>query len=211
MRYSLLLSTTLAMFATAGASAATFVFDSDPFAGSDALTTPGRQIVGAEPFISFDALSDRYLFRSVVGLGSPLNFANGAIGDLPTSGTNVVVLQTFDNDGDPTTQFGAGSAADLIANQITSDGAGTFIYFNSILNTPRLVFSTNLNDPTADLKILTRMTNLEGNPNSLAGFGRDNFAIPEPATWMLLLLGFGTIGYMLRASRRRQKLTLSYR
>ena len=37
----------------ANLNAATFNFVTDPFAGSDALTTPGIQIVGGEPSISF--------------------------------------------------------------------------------------------------------------------------------------------------------------
>jgi hypothetical protein len=36
----------------ANAGAATFTFATDPFAGSTALTTPGRQVVGGEPFTS---------------------------------------------------------------------------------------------------------------------------------------------------------------
>ena len=45
------------------ASAAVFTFDTDPFASSDALTTPGRQIVGGEPFISFSLASDVFAFE----------------------------------------------------------------------------------------------------------------------------------------------------
>lgn len=35
-------------------------------------------------------------------------------------------------------------------------------------------------------------------------------AVPEPATWAMMLLGFGFIGAAMRSSKRRQKLTLSY-
>lgn len=34
-------------------------------------------------------------------------------------------------------------------------------------------------------------------------------AVPEPATWLLMMLGFGLVGGVLR-SQRRQKLTVSY-
>lgn len=214
MRLYAMLSAALALFGAANASAATFVFDTDPFAGTDALSTPGRQIIGNESFITFDPATDQFVLEgSVFKLGS-LSFANDFVANLPISGLNVAVLQTLDDDGDPLTPFGAGSAATLLANQITSDGAGMFIYFNSGLATPRLVFSTNLSDPAADLKIIARMTNLAGNPGSLAGFGEGNFAVqnpvPEPATWMMLLLGFGAVGYLVRSSRRREKLSPSY-
>ena len=35
-------------------------------------------------------------------------------------------------------------------------------------------------------------------------------AVPEPATWAMMLLGFGFIGGMMRSAKRRRKLTVSY-
>lgn len=35
-------------------------------------------------------------------------------------------------------------------------------------------------------------------------------AVPEPATWALMLIGFGFVGGALRSSKRKQKLTVSY-
>ena len=35
-------------------------------------------------------------------------------------------------------------------------------------------------------------------------------AVPEPATWAMLLLGFGFVGGVMRTAKRRQKLTVSY-
>jgi hypothetical protein len=194
----------------APAAAADFVFETDPFAGSTALTTPGRQVVGGEPFITFDASADAFVFDpSVFELGTTINFASDVAGDLPETGANVVVLRTLDNDSDPITPFGAGVAATLIADRITQDGAGLFVYFNSGLNVPRLVYSTNLSDPTADLAVLARLTNLSGNTAALADFTADNFRIlaapiPEPSAWALMILGFGAAGAMFRASGPRR-------
>ena len=191
--------------AATGASAATFVFNSDPFAGSAAPATPGRQIVGGEPSIVFDVTADQFVFdRAFFDVGGTVVFANDDVGSLASSGLNVIVLETFDNDGDPGSAFGAGAAANLLANQITADGAGFFVYFNSALNLPRLVYSTNLNEPDSDLKILARMTNLTGNMGGLAGFTAANFAvtpaaIPEPATWAMMLAGFMAAGLALRS------------
>jgi len=173
---------------SAGANAATFTFDTDPFAGSTALTTPGRQIVGGEPFISFSIATDVFAFApTIFGAGDQVMFANDIVGNLPTSGVNIIVLQTTDNDGNPATPFGAGNAANLIADQITPSGPGFFVYFNSGLDLPRLVFSTDLSDNTADLKVLARMTNLSGRSDLLPTFTSSNFAmIPEPSSFLLL-------------------------
>lgn len=184
----------------ANVSATTFTFDTDPFAGTDALTTPGRQIVGGESSIDFSISSDSFLFDSVVfGIQGPISFANDTVGNLPSTGLNVVVLQTFDTDNDPATPFGAGNAANLIAEQITSPGAGFFVYFNSGLDLPRLVYSTDLSDFTSDLKILARMTNLQGDAgrSAIPTFSAANFqlidgdpsvSVPEHASHLTILI-----------------------
>src|SRR5205085_1567087 len=138
--------------------ASTFRFDTDPFAGTNVLNTPGRQVIGGEDFLSFSISRDVFSMNTAAfGVSGPVNFVNALAPNIPAGGVNVVVLDSFDNDNNPLTPFGAGQAADLIANQITTPGAGFFVYFNQSLDLPRLVFSTDLNDNNADLKILARM------------------------------------------------------
>jgi hypothetical protein len=163
-----------------------------------------------EPFIVFNPAVDVFAFDSAFFDLGGLDFFNGVIGSLPTSGIEVVVLQTFDDDADAGTAFGAGSAANLIATQVTANGAGVFIYFNSGLDVARLVYSTNLNDNTADLKILARMTNLSGSAgrDALASFTAANFQtvatpVPEPAT-LTLLASVGGLWIARRFARRRR-------
>ena len=161
------------------ADAATISFSSDPFAGSTALTTPGRQVVGGELFTAFDIGADVFEFSTFVFGIDQILFANDLAGNLPTSNVNVVVLQSLDNDGDPLTAFGAGNAANLIAAQITAPGPGFFIYFNSGLNLPRLVYSTDLSENTSDLKILARLTDFSGQPGVLPTFTAENFSVTQ--------------------------------
>jgi hypothetical protein len=206
----------LATFLLAGlatASATVFSFNTDPFAGTTAPATPGRQVVGGESFITFSIATDVFAFDPAAFGVSSLNLANTTAAGLPSSGVNVIVLQTFDNDANSTTPFGAANAADLIANAITTPGPGFFIYFNSSLDLPRLVYSTNLGDNTADLRILARLTNLNGQlgRDAFATFTSANFQlvaapVPETGGVLLLLMAGGALAlgrrYFGRSGRR---------
>ena len=190
----------------AEANAATISFATDPFAGSTALITPGRQIVGNELFTTFDIATDVFAFdASVFGISS-ISFANNVVNNIPPTGINVAVLQTFDDDNNPATPFGAGNAANLIAAQLVTSTPGFFVYFNQGLDLPRLVFSTDLSDNTSDLRVLARLTNLSGQTgrDALAQFTPANFAItqvPEPSSVSLLMLG-GGLASLYRKLRR---------
>lgn len=184
--------------------AAVFTSSADPFAGSTALTTPGRQIVGDEDFINFSIATDIFLLTSPeFGVSNPVQFGNDLAANLPASGLNVIVLQ------DTPDPLGAGSAASLIAAQITTPGPGFFLYFNSGLGMPRLVYSTDLSDSTADLKILFRLENLtgQGGRDALPTFTAANFAftsaVPEPSTAMLTAGAFALLAGCGAWRRRR--------
>ena len=181
----------------APAFAAPVVFSINPFAGSTADPNDGvRTIFGGveRQLPSFDIAVDRFVFDPVVfGLAAGLQVVNGLVSALPDGGVNVVILQSTDNDNNPATAFNAGAAANLIASAIDDDGAGFFVYFNSVLAVNRLVYSSNLNSATADLSILARINSPTGAQAiaSLPAFTAANFAVPEPETWTLALLGLG--------------------
>jgi hypothetical protein len=196
--------------------ATTFTFNTDPFAGTDVLNTPGRQIVANESFINFNPATDVFSLESTVfSVGTTVNFVNASADNLPAGGVNVIVLDTFDNDNNPATPFGAGNAADLIASHITTPGSGFFIYFNQTLNLPRLVFSEDLSSNTSDLKVLARMLNLTGQTGmgALPDFTAANFAIttstatPEPSS-LSLFIQMCVLGVCWYFVRRRMKIGL---
>ena len=210
MRCSILYVAVAVLMLNAKANAAPILFDTNPFAGSTALTTPGRQIVANELFTVFDIATDVFTFdASVFGITS-IDFANDVVGNLPTSGVNTVVLRTFDNDNDPMTPFGAGNAANLIAGRLTTPAPGVFVSLNQGLDLARLVFSTDLDDNTSDLKVLARLTNLTGQAgrDSFPQFSEANFAIsqvPEPSTLSLLIAAGGLLAARSRFRPARSR------
>ncbi|MEL6245004.1 MAG: CHRD domain-containing protein, partial [Pseudomonadota bacterium] len=156
-------------------------FKGDPFEGAD-VSAEGRQIVGGEDFISdFDFTNDAYRFDAEdFGVGGEVRFASldaNADGAAIPAGSNVIVLLNADNDGDASTPFLAGTAAAQIAALVDDAGPGFFVYWNSNLGVNRLVYSTDLSDPSADLKIVSRQTDLSGQDaiDALADFNAENF------------------------------------
>jgi hypothetical protein len=183
----------------APAAAATIVFNADPFEGSTAPGTPGRQIVGGEPFLSVDFSTDVFQFDTeFFAIGPTINLVNDVEANIPATGVNVVILRSF---GPP---MAAGIAADLIAARITQPGPGLFMYFNTGLNVPRLVYSADLSVNDADLKILARFTNLTGATGqaAMATVTADNFElVPEPSLVLLLGAGLGSLALARRRGR----------
>ena len=207
------LAATLALAVSGPVQAADFLFGTDPFAGTTALETPGRQVVGGATALvipSFDIDGDRLLFDvDAFASALPFEFANALASGLPDT-TNLISLRDIDADGDITNGVlnNAVLSANLIAANTVGAGPGLFIYYNSSLDVNRLVFSTDLSSGMADLAILAVFADQKGTvaAAALQQYGAENFgttgAIPEPATWAMLIAGFGLVGSAARRRRR---------
>ena len=138
----------------------------------------GRQIIGGEDtIVDFSLGRDTLAFnRAALNIGGDVAFFNGRAADLPSSGVNVIVLQDVDPDGNPNTPFLAGTAANLIAQQVNQSRAGIFVYFNSNLQQSRVVYSEDLSSANADLTIVARLSGNAGSAGALQNFTAANFA-----------------------------------
>lgn len=159
-----------------------------------------------EPLITFVPGVDQFQFDlgafGPYGVGPNILFVNDVVSNIPVTDVNMIVLRTFDDDANSATLFGAATAANLIAARLTAPTDGFFIYFNQTLDLPRLVFSTNLDDNTADLKILARLTNLTGPAGqaAMATFTAADFAtvsaVPEPSSMLVLAAGGAFLAFL---------------
>ena len=190
----------------------TFTFNTDPLAGSIARDVPQRLLIGGEQFISFNPAKDMFAFGPIIfGGDAQIRLANGPVNALAPN-ANLVVLQTLDNDNDPLTPFGAFQAADLLAATITQHGSGVFVFFNEDLALPELIYSDDLASNQADLKVLARMINLNGqfgidqlHTFSAADFGITNSAAAAPEPPSVALFGPGILMVAIAAIRKRSR------
>ena len=186
------------------------------FAGADTITSgAGRDTIvydatslGSAPdtLVDFDVAQDRFLLNATdFNVTGPLRVQNALAANLVSNGSNVIVLRDSDNDANPATPFNARSAAQAIGTAITTDGAGFFVYFNSVLNLNRLVYSTNLNDGAAALTVLGAIGTTTGQAaiTQLTQYGEANFAfgaVPAGA--------IATVGTQSSARSQAVKLTV---
>ncbi len=132
--------------------------------GADSVVY-NRSSLGSGPdnIHDFSIAEDLFLLNaSDFGVTGDVSFINALAADLPAEGANVIVLQDFDDDNDPGTVFNARSAARLIGDQVSAEGDGFFVYFNSALNINRLVYTPDLSNGDAPLTILAALVDLTG-------------------------------------------------
>ena len=97
-----------------------------------------------------------------------------------------------------------GIETNLVDNYVFAPSAGGALKYMLTANTPYLLkLNTNGN---------INSTNLSGYRGSQHGeflFGIASTAVPEPATWTMMLAGFGVVGFGLR-SRRKASVCVTY-
>lgn len=157
----------------------------------------------------FDTDADVFqLHLGSFGITDGLNFTSlldstTDIGDL----ANLVIVVKTDDDNDLSTGFNARSALGVIADSTDTDRAGFFIYHNQGLSINRLVFTENLNDGSASIRILAAILDPVGNEAiaRLSAFSAANFeAAPVPLPAALPLFASALAGAGVLRSRRKK-------
>ncbi len=159
---------------------------------------------------------------NVTGISVTLSdFVHTYVGDLIASLSHGgVTTQLFARPGVPASFFG--SSSNLVGTYSFSDGGGSL--FQTFANSGNLEVTPGSYSPLDAFSAFNGMSangdwtltvsdNAGGDQGSLGGFTlnvNSIGAVPEPATWALLLLGFFGIGGMMRAKRRIARTTVSY-
>ena len=191
-----------------------FLMDGDTFTQPFAISntsTAGESVLS----FGFDLAGTGYVFDPV-DLGPP---GNGTAGTpfTPQGGSgittgivnpvNVVDGSTFFSmdftDFTPGETFSwlldidpsGGGSPSVFGNNLI--GASVYVDFSNGLRGSGLIEAVAGNSDAGQLRISTFT------PTPPRG-------VPEPATWAMMMLGFGVVGASMRANRRRQKLTVQY-
>jgi hypothetical protein len=134
-----------------------------------------------------------------------VNLFLGATGATPSTANNLLGLHytyTPSSCASPFHAFEGSDAPAYGANNLNFEGACTGLY-DSLAQT----VSTTVG---GSYTLKFSLSNSAAGPNGLRIFATDSAAtgaVPEPATWAMMLLGFGGIGFSLRRRRRLETAT----
>jgi hypothetical protein len=156
---------------------------------SAAALAVGPVAASAATFVSFDGSTgvfgndrvDAPTFADTIDLGAL------AAGAYRISGT---ISSTY--------QAGAEAVQDIDFASVSLNGAQF-----AIGNTGQFEFRY-INDILSQGSNLFRISGTAGSDASYAGTV-NVAAVPEPATWALMLIGFGTVGYVMRGRKQRRR------
>lgn len=103
-------------------------------------------------------------------------------------------------------QSGPITFSPFVMNGLTVIGAHFGNNTDSIYNTVTAFWLVNITSPTSAITLLDANGNVTTKGTSNAAVFATQSAVPEPATWALMLLGFGGMGVAMRRRRSQSAL-----
>lgn len=210
----LLAALSLVLFAFPAA-AAEYLFDSD--GDSHTITFGG---FGGDPVMDIEGLSAELQLTLVSGIGTDsLTFAY-ILNNTSTSGGDSSRVSGFAFDMDPLATGGSasgdftqihfdrnypnaiGNVDACLSNSGACSGPGGATLSDAATGTFTLDFDSNIGS-LALSDFYVRYQSLSGLDGITSASGGEMNGVPEPATWVMLLLGFFLIGGVLRSRRPR--------
>lgn len=173
--------------ATSGGSTLTFnlgaSYDAPSYSvGPLTITAPGTNVYGAGNLVSTEIDSNALVFT----FSTPIT-ALGLFGGVADENFNYI-------DGTLSIALNGGATASLTAKGGSAAYLG-FISDTAISQVTLSIASFDVNATSAPFATLEQQIDVAG--------GRDtNGAVPEPATWMMMIVGFGCVGGSLRRTQR---------
>lgn len=154
----------------------------------DASLLPGLSITTTTGTISGGLFRDRL----VPGVSTTFNFAGaqsafGGIFDLSPGGEGMGIIFTLGL---------LGGGTEVITQQVANNCVGCFFGIKSTNPFTSVTFKSGTQPGVAETF----------NFNNL----KIAAAVPEPATWAYMLIGFGFMGGVMRSAKRRKKITVAY-
>lgn len=160
----------------------------------------GASSANAAQFVMWGPADANGSFTGVFGSEGIAGDANGLFSDtfdftLPTGVSSFTVTSTFTNDTTNDINFSSIRFNGLNFG-IGSTGQNEFRFLNGI----------SVTSGAPQQLIVAGTTGGNGSYSGAISFNAANAAVPEPAAWALMILGFGGTGAMLR---RRQKVAIA--
>lgn len=205
----------LALLAASPAHAASYIktdFSSGIFGGNANVRDPLR-----DPYFHSQTFTGSFVYDADQVPGAGSGFANVGFGSLPDL-ANIPAADAF--------KFTFGSYVFTLADDPAAmiqynNGKFNGFVFNTTFNFEGSNYLFQLNGGSLTVKseadpfgqsYVNGYTNI-GNQsltNATAYVPAATSAVPEPAAWAMMLVGFGFVGGAMRSAKRRQKLTVSY-